>query len=139
MSNLPPTVFCDIDGTIFPFEEYIPSLISKGSKFQYVDDNPYVKVSRDKILRECAEKLAEWHSKGVRIILVTGRPESLRSVTESALQFHGMIYDQLVMGCGSGRRFLINDSKDKSTTAIGICLDRSIGIGGIDLDVYSSS
>lgn len=139
MSNLPPTVFCDIDGTIIPFEEYIPNLIKYGSTLDYADDNPVSRVLRDKFLKECAEKLAEWHSKGVRIILVTGRPESLRSVTESALQFHGMIYDQLVMGCGSGRRFLINDSKDKYTTAIGICLDRNIGIGGIDLDVYSSS
>ena len=126
MNNLPPTVFVDIDGTLVKFEESIPGLVRK-CKF-------YTNHMAD-VLPGSSEKLSEWHQKGIRIILVTGRPESMRELTIKQLTCVGMIWDQLIMGCGSGVRYLINDIPDvKTPKAWAININRNEGIGNLDLD-----
>ena len=68
--------------------------------------------------------------KEYKIILVTGRKECTRSETESQLRYHGLVWDQLVMGIGGGVRVLINDKKPlhEGDTATGITIERNIGL-----------
>tara|TARA_R110000824_G_scaffold44937_2_gene130369 strand:- start:1695 stop:2084 length:390 start_codon:yes stop_codon:yes gene_type:complete len=91
------TIFCDIDGVLFRFE----------SDFA-------ISMNHARPLPGSAERTMHWHKKGYRIILVTGRPEAFRERTQKQLQRLGFIYDQLVMGCGSGPRHLINDVESYS-------------------------
>lgn len=57
------------------------------------------------------EFLVQLQSAGHRVILTTGRPYSTKNRTEQQLQQAGAIYHQLVMDCGGGRRYLVNDLK----------------------------
>lgn len=114
------TIFLDIDGTIMPYHEYFPNT------FNGADTLPGTE-----------EKISEWHSKGYKIILTTGRPEAYRAKTVSQLIALGIIYDQLIMDCGCGPRVVINDKNplfpDKPK-ARGINLNRNQGISGVNLD-----
>ena len=116
----PKTIICDIDGTLI------------------VHTNP-CGIARNKanvtLLEGTEEKLREWDRKGYNIILLTGRKESLRKVTEEQLARVGIFYDQLVMGVGGGKRYLINDRKPNGTEdyAIAINIERDKGIKNIEL------
>lgn len=116
------TIFCDIDGTLFKFEHDLPRLVHRG-------------ISEP--TEGSADKLAEWHCKGYTIILVTGRPETMREDTVRDLRFYGMIYDQLIMGCGSGPRYLINDLPNENRTAKSYSevynMMRNHGIGKLEI------
>jgi hypothetical protein len=116
----PKTIFCDIDGTLV--RHHRPTTVAlAGHEME--------------LLPGTHKKLLEWDKKAYRIILTTGRKESLRSVTESQLAEAGIIYDQLLMGIGGGVRVLINDRKPDGTfdTALAINLVRDQGIGGLDI------
>lgn len=114
----PITIFCDIDGTLVthvkPTEQHYNKL---------------------KLLNGTVETILEWDKKGYNIILTTGRKESLRQITENQLSEAGIIYDQLIMGIGGGKRYLINDKKSYSDEdyAIAINLNRNQGIKNIDI------
>lgn len=95
-TNIPPTYFIDIDGCIF-----------------YQTEDFFKGVHTPIRIKEVREKLLELHSKGCKIILTTGRPESHRSVLENELGYQHIFYDQLIMGCGSGVRILVNDIDPK--------------------------
>ena len=116
----PTTIFCDIDGTLVlhpkPTESQLPN---------------YKLI----LLNGTLEKLLEWDKLGYNIILTTGRKESLRKVTEQQLAEVGIIYDQLIMGIGGGKRCLINDRKPNNTEnyATAINLERNQGIKTINL------
>ena len=116
----PATIFCDIDGTLVthfkPTESQLPS-------------------HKLNLLEGTLEKILEWDKLGYRIILTTGRKESLRKVTESQLAQVGIIYDQLIMGIGGGKRYLINDKKpyENEDYAIAINLKRNTGIKNINI------
>ena len=113
------TVFCDLDGTIW--EQGDPCEIAKPGY-------------QPKMILGSIDKIREWDSKGFKVILTTGRKESLREVTIKQLAYAGVVYDQLVMGIGGGSRVLINDLRangDKS--AFVFQPKRNEGIGGIDL------
>lgn len=119
MDKRPKTIFCDIDGTLV--KHSIPSQASL----------PSYKME---LLPGTIEKLSEWDSLGYTIILVTGRKESLRSVTEKQLSEVGIFYDKLIMGIGSGERILINDKKPNGTiTAHSINLERNHGLTEIKI------
>ena len=64
-----------------------------------------------KVLKDTHKVLGDWDIAGYRIILTTGRKESLSKVTEDQLSKAGTIYDRLIMGLGGGDRILINDNK----------------------------
>ena len=86
----PSTIFCDIDGTLI--EHAHPNEASKpGFKTQ--------------LLPGTIEKLLEWERNGYRIILTTGRKESMRPQTIRQLEEVGIVYDYLIMGFGSGPRY----------------------------------
>lgn len=114
----PRTIICDIDGTLV--EHGLPGDASK----------PNYKM---KLLPGTIEKILEWEKKGYNIILLTGRRESMRRVTEKQLSEVGITYDQLVMGVCGGSRVLINDRKQNSyyDTAFAICVDRDKGVKDI--------
>ena len=106
------TIFCDIDGTLLKFREDFSSMMN------YADP-----------LKGVIQTLTEWHIKGYKVILVTGRPEPFRKRTEEQLLEVGIVYDQLVMGVGSGPRYLINDETPQGEqTAHGVNVIRDEGL-----------
>jgi dTDP-glucose pyrophosphorylase len=92
-SNKPKTILCDIDGTIL---KHMHSFSS-------------VTLSQPEVLRGVIQKFDEWDSKNNRIILMTGRKESARELTEKQLKSLGLCWDLLIMNAGNGNRILIND------------------------------
>ena len=119
MNTRPKTIICDIDGTLII--HHAPHISANES---YVPE----------LLEGTLEKLNEWERKGYNIILLTGRKESMRKVTEQQLSKLGIYYDQLVMGVGGGPRYLINDCKPEGTkSAFAINIERNKGINDIIL------
>ena len=62
-----------------------------------------------KILPGVVKKMRDWEAQGHRIILITGRRESVRERTESELRRLGIPFDMLLMGYADSGRILIND------------------------------
>jgi len=121
----PKTIFCDIDGTLIKHPNH------DGRQRLYEIPKP---IHKAETLPGTLDKLWDWESKGYNIILTTGRKESMRSETEKQLKEIGLFWDQLVMGLGSGRRYVINDLEPgtKASTANAINLKRDAGIGTIE-------
>lgn len=113
----PKTIFLDIDGTL---------LKHQGGLSQIAAMSPV-------LLDGVHEKLDEWDKKGYRIILITGRKESMREITENQLKQVGVYYDRLIMGIGNGPRILINDAYEGQQTAFGITVERNIGIKNVEI------
>lgn len=112
------TIFCDIDGTL------IEHLGNGGTQHLYPA----------RILPFVTERLLEWDKRNYRLILVTGRKESVRAATEKQLLEIGIMYDQLIMGVGSGERILINDKKSDGTeTCRCFNLNRNEGLGKVNV------
>ena len=88
------TIICDIDGTLT----------------KYTGRGHLGIVSEDhKLLPGVLERMRKWEMKGHRIILITGRRESVRERTESELRRLGVPFDMLLMGYADSGRILIND------------------------------
>ena len=119
--NAPKTIFCDIDGTLIKHPNH------DGKERLYDIPKPGHEAE---VLTGTLEKLWEWEAKGYNIILTTGRKESMRSNTEHQLKKEGIFWDQLIMGLGSGQRYVINDLEPGTlaTTANAINLERDAGI-----------
>jgi hypothetical protein len=116
--KFPPTVILDLDGV----------LVKHG--------NPYTWFDPILLLDGVLPRLREWWDAGVRIIIMTGRPECQRSWVATELVRNRIFYHQLVMNAGSGVRFLVNDRKPyaaNSDTAFAVNLDRDEGLAGFDL------
>jgi len=113
------TIFCDIDGTL---------LKHHGSLSAQITNKP-------KILEGVLKRLDEWDKKGYQLILITGRRESLRKVTEKQLLSLGIFYDKLIMGISSGERIIINDLKQdsKKPTASAYCPPRNFGLEEVEV------
>lgn len=115
----PKTIFIDIDGTIlYHFGDITKQIL-----------NP------TKLLKGVLDKFIEWDRLGYNIVLVTGRRESHREITEKQIKEAGLFYDQLIMGIGGGARVIINDLKpdSKEPTAIAISLERNEGLSGVEV------
>lgn len=120
IDNRPVTIFCDIDGTLVTHAKPTDS------------QKPTHKLN---LLEGTIEKILEWDKLGYNIILTTGRKESLREVTKNQLAEVGIIYDQLIMGIGGGKRYIINDRKPYNTEnyAFAVNLERNKGIKNIKI------
>lgn len=120
IDNRPVTIFCDIDGTLVTHTKPTDS------------QKPTHKLN---LLEGTIEKILEWDKLGYNIILTTGRKESLREVTKNQLAEVGIIYDQLIMGIGGGKRYIINDRKPYNTEnyAFAVNLERNKGIKNIKI------
>lgn len=119
MEARPKTLIIDIDGTL---------IYHGGDLFAQTNNPP-------KLLPGVMDKFNEWDKKGYRIILITGRRESMRKLTVDQLQSCGLFWDMLVMGVGGGPRVLINDLKPEGEdpTAIAINLVRNTGMADINI------
>lgn len=116
----PVTLILDIDGTLL----------------EHMGDQTCQIKSKPSPLKGVLDKLNEWERKGYKIILLTGRRESCRKVTEKQLSNAGIYYDQLVMGVCRGTRILINDKKPNDPdikVAIGIEVERNQGLTNLDI------
>lgn len=90
------TIICDLDGTLAIDDHRRPLIQSAGWK-------AYFDACVDDVLNEPTAKFLElWafhclHVMDGKIVILTGRCESQRAVTESWLQQHGIPYDHLLM------------------------------------------
>ncbi len=109
------TIFIDIDGTIIKQKNNLSNVM----------------IEDIEILPGVLEAFDSWNWKGYKIVLVTGRKESSREVTERTLKKAGLFWDHLIMGLDAGgSRVLINDSTNPEIkkTASSITLQRDQGI-----------
>ena len=115
----PKTIFCDIDGTLW---KHVGSVSEQTLCPKY------------EVLSNTLKAIDKWDRSGYKIILTTGRKESLRDKTEKELLRLGIVYDKLIMGLGGGVRILINDRKPKGNknTCYAINLVRNKGIDYFD-------
>jgi ribonucleotide monophosphatase NagD (HAD superfamily) len=108
----PKTILCDIDGTILKHMHSFSEVVS----------------SKPKLLPGVKEKFDEWDSKNNRIILMTGRKESAREMTELQLKSLGLCWDLLIMNVGNGSRVLINDKlsldDDDRSVSVNVITDK---------------
>jgi phosphoglycolate phosphatase-like HAD superfamily hydrolase len=111
-------IFLDIDGTLLKHHN---------------DGLSAILTEEPELLPGVIDKLNEWEAKGYKIILVTGRSESMRGATERQLESLGIFYSALMMEV-TGDRILINDKKPSGRVAASaINIDRNAGIGDIEL------
>ena len=116
------TIICDIDGTIF---KYPP-----GGHSDLVNVDPVM-------LPNVIKKFNEWEMKGCRIILITGRRESVREITEATLTDFGIPFDVLLMGYADTGRVVINDINWKGKVkAHAVNLNRDEGFENVDWKEY---
>ena len=113
------TIFLDIDGCIFKH---------KGNLTTQINEPP-------ELLPGVLEKLNKWDADGHKIILITGRKESMRKFTENQLIEHGIYYDQLIMGVNRGERILINDKKPTNDMVVARAIEikRNKGLTNIEI------
>jgi len=121
----PKTIFCDIDGTLIRHPNH-----DGNERLYHIPKSDH----EAEALPGTLEKLWDWEAKGYNIILTTGRKESMRYATELQLRRVGIFWDHLIMGLGSGQRYLINDLEPETDvdTANAINLKRDAGIGTIE-------
>ena len=119
----PYTIFCDIDGTLWNHVGEVSKQMSEGKKEWGHELLPNTKKAID-----------TWDKLGYKIILTTGRKESMRTLTEKKLNHLGIVYDQLIMGLGGGTRIIINDRKPngEKNTCHAINVVRNKGIPHYD-------
>jgi hydroxymethylpyrimidine pyrophosphatase-like HAD family hydrolase len=119
MNKRPNTIFCDLDGTL---------VVHHGDLIKQVKE-PLV------FLEGTLDKFKEWEKLAYKIIITTGRKESMRRRTIEQLEEAGIFYDQLITNLGGGVRVIINDRKPDSEedTAIAINITRNEGIKNINI------
>jgi len=118
LNNRPKTIICDIDGTI----------LKHSHSFSAVAENEPI------LLPGVAEKFNAWDSLNYRIILMTGRKESARELTEMHLKKLGLCWDVLVMNAGNGQRVLINDKLNNFSPDRALCVNVKVDEGFKNID-----
>ena len=113
------TIFCDIDGCVFRHHGDIVEILSNSCE----------------LLPGVKEVFKRWGNKGYTVILTTGRPESLRVVTEQQIHDAGLYYHHLIMNLPRGQRVIINDIKPGRTieTAACINIERNKGMKNVNI------
>ena len=117
----PKTIFCDIDGTLW---NHVGNATNQSLEYNHY------------LLPNTKEAIDKWEFSGYKIILTTGRKESLRKKTENQLEKLGIVYDQLIMGLGGGDRIIINDRKENGVknTCYAVNVIRNKGIHHYDFN-----
>ncbi len=113
------TVFCDIDGCIF----------------KHRGDISTISTNQCRLLPGVLQVFKIWTDKGYTIILTTGRPESLRDITDRQIRDSGLYYNHLIMGLPRGQRVIINDMKPDTTMKTAACVNikRNEGLKNVDI------
>lgn len=120
INNRPKTVVVDVDGVIF-------RQVGRWPDIDLIDP-------KKDLLPDVREKFLEWEMKGCRIILMTGRADNYRKLTEEQLQKAGIPYHHLIMAVGMGQRVLINNLKPEEPnvpTAVAVNLEIDKGFVGM--------
>ena len=113
------SIFCDIDGTILKHHGTTHGVITK----------------KPKLLDGIVERFNHWDERGYAVVIITGRRESLREITENQLREFGLFWDYLIMGLGPGARLLIGDNTpDGDITNFAISLERDSGFNQDDFE-----
>ena len=122
--SYPKTIFCDIDGVLLEHTGDLSSIYSTASIESLTNQT-----------ERTINKLIEWDQKGYKIILTTGRRESMRELTVRQLNQNRIFYDLLIMGLPRGARVVINDLKPgiDSPTAIAINIERNKGLVDVSI------
>ena len=110
------TVIVDIDGTLTKY---------MAGGHLAIMETPH------EVLPGVVDKMRQWESQGHRIILMTGRRESVRERTESELRRLGIPWDTLLMGHADSGRILINDIGSK-VKAHAVNVERDAGMVEVD-------
>lgn len=112
------TIFCDIDGCIF-----------RHSGPDFIKVHPTLDL-----LPGAIDKFHEWMDKGYTVVLITGRPPSLRQITLQQLEGAGLWFNHLIMGLPRGQRVVINDCKKDTNepTAAAINIKRNEGLKNVN-------
>ena len=113
------TIFIDIDGCLLKHMGNLSKEILK----------------EPELLPGVIEKFNEWDGRGYKIILTTGRKESMRKITEEQLLKFGIFYDQLIMGITRGERILINDKKPYSDMIVASAIEINRDEGLINVNI----
>lgn len=114
----PKTILCDLDGTILKHSHSFSKVMS----------------SDPVLLDGIKDKFDEWDSRGHKIIIMTGRKESVREKTENDLRNLGLCWDQLIMNVGNGTRILINDKLADRSPDRAISVNIKVDSGFKDVD-----
>lgn len=118
-TNIPGTIFLDIDGTIFKHKK---ALYRMGS----IDPKDI------EVLPGVVKQIEKWKFANYAIIITTSRPKSMKRITKKQLELGHIVYDKLIMGLPHGQRIVINDTKPDSgpdwDTAVGIVVMRDVGL-----------
>ncbi len=121
-TNIPGTIFLDIDGTIFKHKKKLYRIGSTDPK-------------NIEVLPGVVEQIEKWKFANYTIIITTSRPKSMKRITKKQLEIGHIVYDKLIMGLPHGQRIVINDTKPDSgsqwDTAVGIMVTRDAGLNGI--------
>lgn len=114
------TLFIDIDGCILKHHNDTVDKIYKAGH---------------EVLPGVLERFHQWESESVYIVLTTARKESLRRHTIAQLEDIGITYDVLLMGCGNGPRYVVNDyNPDKmEMKAFAVNVERNKGLAEVDI------
>ena len=112
------TIICDIDGTLV----------------KYTGEGHLGIVHKEhELLPGVRERMRRWEMQGHRIILITGRRESIRERTESELCRLGIPFDMLLMGYADQGRILINDLDNKDNVkGFAVNVERDKGWNNFD-------
>lgn len=106
LSSLGHTWILDLDGTI-------------------VEHNGYILHSEDRVLDKAGEFLRKIPDEDM-IIIVTSRPESLRSMTCEFLLKNNIRYDHIIFKAPYGERIIMNDRKESGlSTAVAVNMERN--------------
>jgi len=112
LSDLRKTWIIDIDGIIFPHNEYLTT--PEETPLPYVLDF-FSHIHPDD-----------------RVILLSARKQEYLERTRTNLDRWGIRYDELILGLPVGERILINDIKpDGLKTAYAVNLRRNEGLAGV--------
>lgn len=101
------TYFIDIDGILFKHN---------GSLAEQTTE-------QTSLLENAKHMLCEIEKNGDKIVLTTGRKNSMRQQTIELINKFGLFFDELVMGCNRGARIVVNDLKPDQImkTAFAFC------------------
>jgi len=111
-SNLPKTIFCEIDGVI----------LSDRIRFPVCLD-------------EVQEQFSKWKELQSTVVLTTSRPESMRKETEDILSEFGLEYYTMVMGLPEGGdRVVITAKSGIENAAFALNLVRNGGMGEVEVE-----
>ena len=121
IANRPKTMVVDVDGVIF-------KQVGKWPDIDTIDP-------KKDVLPGVREKFIEWNMKGYRIVLMTGRADNYRKLTEEQLEKGGIPYHHLIMAVSMGQRVLINNLKlEEPDVPTAVAVNLEIDKGFQDLD-----